>query len=176
MEQGILASDSQDREFGSGICQLQQMCPLHWEGSSLSSPSFCYPRWLSTGGENPTPVWPDAPQNPWPSLYVGLATLSKGHAFHHHALKQFLAQPQHYLLSLSKTWAAKEFFISFRVPRCRCIQNENLGSSKLQISMCEWPFLSFWLLSHILSLNTNVEYWGPSSSKSSSSGLKPRDS
>lgn len=60
---------------------------------TIFHPSFLLPRRLSSGGENPPPVWPAAPQNPWPSLYVGLATLSTGRAFHPHALNQFLASP-----------------------------------------------------------------------------------
>lgn len=95
MEQRILASVSQDR------VRLRHMPMAANVSFALGVIIICVPFLPVTPGGRSHPVWPDAPQNPWSSIYVGLTTLSKGHSFHHHALNKFLAYPQQISIILS---------------------------------------------------------------------------
>lgn len=111
-------------------------------------------------GKSPFPhlVWPDTPQNPWFSHYVGLTTLSKGHA----SITMLSTRSWPRLSIIFSPFLkpelqrnSKEFFIFFRVPRCRCIQNENVERVQSYKYLCINDPSYCFDFAHILSLNTN---------------------
>lgn len=85
-----------------------KVCPLLREGSSYLPLPSCH-QWLV----GKIPPWPDVPQNPWSSIRAG-----PNHTQQRTLLPSPCSQPVagttpedfHYLLSLSKTWAAKALF------------------------------------------------------------------
>lgn len=91
-------------------------------------------------------------------------------------LNQFLAPLAdfHYLLSLFKIELQRHFFLFLRVSSYRCIQNENLERVQSYKYLCVSDPSFLFDFSHLYSLNTYIKWgWGgPSSSESSSTGLR----